>query len=145
MRNKAVIGIGSNIAPDKNIAKTRQLLAQRFTVLKESPYIRTKPIGKQKQPDFMNGAVLIETEKDQTSVIQELKSLEKEIGRTPDHDPQGPRTIDLDLVVWNNQVIDPDVFERDFLKKLVLDVAPSLESSLDIVGTPKNRKEWHEF
>ena len=59
--NRAVVGLGSNIEPDQNIQKAKGYLAKKFSILAESRFKRTKPIGSVVQPDFINGVILIET------------------------------------------------------------------------------------
>lgn len=124
---KAVIGIGSNIAPEKNIRNARAILAQKFQVLAESEFVTTKPIGNAAQPDFINGAVLIESPVTHEKLAEELKAIEKQLGRKESVDKFAPRTIDLDIVVFNGEVTDQDFYSRDFLKTAVLEVLPTLK------------------
>ncbi|MBP9854291.1 MAG: 2-amino-4-hydroxy-6-hydroxymethyldihydropteridine diphosphokinase [Candidatus Omnitrophica bacterium] len=126
MKNKVVLGLGSNIDPDENIEKARQLLHQNFHVLSESDYISTKPVGYTQQDDFINGSIYIETDFTQEELVQHLKSMEKILGRRRSEIKFGPRTIDLDLIVFNGRVVDQDFYERDFLKKSVLQLIPDL-------------------
>ncbi|MEM7007755.1 MAG: 2-amino-4-hydroxy-6-hydroxymethyldihydropteridine diphosphokinase [Thermodesulfobacteriota bacterium] len=125
--NKVVIGVGSNIEPDKNIQDAKRALARRFNILKSSSLIETEPIGYLEQDNFLNCAFLIETEMDSKSLKQWLQNLEKNLGRVPKKNKYGPRTIDLDIVIWNDEVVDRDVYERDFLKNSVNEVLPELK------------------
>lgn len=125
--NTAIIGLGSNIEPEKNIEQARRLLCGRFTVKKESEFIETEPVGYQDQDNFINGAVLIETDLTLNQLTSELKHLEKQLGRQKSPFRFGPRTIDLDIVVFNSQIIDQDFYSRDFLKSSVLALLPDLE------------------
>ncbi|OGX24385.1 MAG: 2-amino-4-hydroxy-6-hydroxymethyldihydropteridine diphosphokinase [Omnitrophica WOR_2 bacterium RIFCSPHIGHO2_01_FULL_48_9] len=124
--NTVIIGLGSNIQPHANIEKARTILAQNFKVLAESIFVKTKPLGPESQPDFINGAVLLATNLDYDALRAELKDIEKSLGRDLQVKRFGPRTIDLDILVWNNKVIDPDFYERDFLKQSVLELIPDL-------------------
>ncbi|HLF18468.1 MAG TPA: 2-amino-4-hydroxy-6-hydroxymethyldihydropteridine diphosphokinase [Candidatus Omnitrophota bacterium] len=124
--NTAVIGIGSNISPQKNVKKAKNLLAQTFHVLKESAFIQTKPVGYTDQGDFINGSVYIETALPIEKLSQKMKKLEKQLGRSASPIKYGPRTIDLDIVVFNGEVVDHDFYERDFLKNAVLELIPDL-------------------
>lgn len=124
--NKAVIGLGSNIDPQINIPAARHILAQKFKVLKESTFKQTKAIGPISQPDFINGAVLLETELNEDQLTGGLKDIEQSLGRKRTDFRFGPRTIDLDIVVWNGVVVDPDFYSRDFLRESVLEILPSL-------------------
>ena len=49
------------------------------------------------------------------------------LGRQPGKHHYGPRTIDLDLVVWNGEIIDEDLYTRDYLREAVLAVWPELK------------------
>ena len=125
--NKAVIALGSNIQPRIHIEKAKKLIAGRFMALAESKFVQTKPIGYINQNYFTNGAVLIETPMNFDELNTALKEIETALGRKRGALHFGPRTIDLDIVVWNSQVIHRDFFERDFLKKSVLELLPDLK------------------
>ena len=122
-----MIGLGSNIDPEANLEQAVQELESRFKVSKRSQWIRTKPIGIQDQPDFYNGALLMETELEQESLKKELKRIEDILGRDRSVPKFGPRTIDLDILIWNKKVVDEDYYERDFLRKGVEEIIPDLE------------------
>ncbi len=126
MGNKCVIGLGSNIDPDSNITKARDLLKTEFRVLKESQFVQTSPIGYSDQDDFINGAVYLETDLSLEALGRRLKELEDTLGRQRSPIKHGPRTIDLDVVVFNGEIIDKDFYERDFLKQSVLELIPTL-------------------
>ncbi|MGE0267184.1 MAG: 2-amino-4-hydroxy-6-hydroxymethyldihydropteridine diphosphokinase [Candidatus Omnitrophota bacterium] len=127
MKNQAVIGLGSNIDPQANIEKARLLLRENFRVLGESDFIQTKPIGYTQQDDFINGSVHIETDLSREELTQRLKLLEQTLERKRSEIKSGPRTIDLDVIVFNKTVVDQDFYERDFLKKSVLQLIPNLD------------------
>jgi 2-amino-4-hydroxy-6-hydroxymethyldihydropteridine diphosphokinase len=125
--NIAVIGLGSNINPAVNIPKAKDFLSQKYHVISESPLIETAPIGTVNQNKFLNGALLITTESDFESFNQSLKEIEILVGREKGHDKSKPRTIDLDIVIWNNKVIHQDFHNRDFVRKSVLELIPDLK------------------
>ena len=127
MPHEVVIGLGSNIDPEANLEQAVQELESRFKVSKRSQWVRTKPIGIQDQPDFYNGALLMETELEQQSLKKELKRIEDILGRDRSLPKFGPRTIDLDILIWNKKVVDKDYYERDFLRKGVEEIIPDLE------------------
>ena len=127
MPHEVVIGLGSNIDPEANLEQAVQELKSRFKVSKRSQWTRTKPIGIQDQPDFYNGALLMETELEQQSLKKELKRIEDILGRDRSLPKFGPRTIDLDILIWNKKVVDEDYYERDFLRKGVEEIIPDLE------------------
>ena len=127
MPHEVVIGLGSNIDPEANLEQAVLELKSRFKVSKRSQWTRTKPIGIQDQPDFYNGALLMETELEQQSLKKELKQIEDILGRDRNLPKFGPRTIDLDILIWNKKVVDEDYYERDFLRKGVEEIIPELE------------------
>ena len=127
MPHEVVIGLGSNIDPEANLEQAVQELKSRFKVSKRSQWTRTKPIGIQDQPDFYNGALLLETELEQKSLKKELKRIEDILGRDRSLPKFGPRTIDLDILIWNKKVVDEDYYERDFLRKGVEEIISDLE------------------
>jgi 2-amino-4-hydroxy-6-hydroxymethyldihydropteridine diphosphokinase len=114
--NDCLIGIGSNVEPEKNIAEILKLLANEVVIVQVSKIVKTKPIGIANQPNFSNGAVRIKTEKGMDELNQLLKSLEDQMGRDRTQPKFGPRTIDLDIMIWNNVIIDTDFFSREFLR-----------------------------
>ena len=127
MPHEVVIGLGSNINPEANLEQAVLELKSRFKVSKRSQWTRTKPIGIQDQPDFYNGALLMETELEQQSLKKELKRIEDILGRDRSLPKFGPRTIDLDILIWNKEVVNEDYYERDFLRKGVEEIIPDLK------------------
>lgn len=117
--NTVIIGIGSNIHPEENISEALRLLGEFVTILQVSEMVRTTPIGIKDQPDFTNGAVKILTGMDNSELKAILKKIEDNLGRDRTLPKFGPRTIDLDVVVWNKEIVDPDYYTRPFLKQSV--------------------------
>ncbi len=127
MPHEVVIGLGSNIDPEANLEQAVQELKSRFKVSKRSQWTRTKPIGIQEQPDFYNGVLLMETELEQQGLKKELKRIEDILGRDRSLPKFGPRTIDLDILIWDKKVVDEDFYERDFLRKGVEEIISDSE------------------
>ena len=125
--NKVVIGVGSNIDPGKNIEEAKNAVANHHNLIKVSSFIETEPIGCKSQDKFLNGAFLIETEMDTPTLKSWLKNLEKKIGRVKSENKNGPRPIDLDIIVWNGEVVDDEVYERKFLINSINEVLPELK------------------
>jgi 2-amino-4-hydroxy-6-hydroxymethyldihydropteridine diphosphokinase len=116
--NRVIIGLGSNILPEENIGKALEELGNIISIIKTTTLLRTKPVGIIDQPDFLNGALLAETNLDKESLKVYLKSLEDRLGRDRTLPKSGPRTIDLDIVVWNGEILDEDYYTRDYLREL---------------------------
>jgi 2-amino-4-hydroxy-6-hydroxymethyldihydropteridine diphosphokinase len=116
--NRVIIGLGSNILPEENIGKALEELGNIITIVKTTVLLRTKPVGIIDQPDFLNGALLAETNLDKESLEVFLKSMEDRLGRDRTLPKFGPRTIDLDIIVWNGEILDKDYYTRDYLREL---------------------------
>jgi 2-amino-4-hydroxy-6-hydroxymethyldihydropteridine diphosphokinase len=114
--NDCIIGIGSNIDADKNIPEMLRLLGEKVEIIQVSKMVRTKPIGIAEQADYTNGAVRIKTEMNLDALSLYLKALEDQMGRDRSQLKFGPRNIDLDILIWNNTIIDQDYYTRDFLR-----------------------------
>lgn len=99
-----------------------RILDAECRLVQVSELIRTKPIGIENQPDFVNGAALIETESEQSVFNAYLKSVEDRLGRDRSLAKFGPRTMDLDIVVWNDVLMDDDYYTRDYLRKVVAEL-----------------------
>lgn len=130
--NKAIISFGSNIDPDKNLNLARINLQKIATIIKESSFIKTKPIGFLEQNDFLNGIFLVHIHKTREELNSELKMIEKMQGRKHQKNKNGPRTLDLDILVWNGEVLDEDFYKRDFIRKAILEIEPELMVKKDL-------------
>ena len=97
-------------------------LHRYFCIVSVSSFISTKPIGITDQPDFLNGVIKLETPKTKEEVKAILKQIEDAMGRDRTAPKFGPRSIDLDVLIWNGQVVDDDYYTRDFLQNLVAEI-----------------------
>lgn len=120
--NEVIIGIGSNLDAENNIRRVLEILADKFELVKVSEFVKTKPIGITEQPDFTNGAAKIRTILNHNILENILKQIEDQMGRDRTVPKFGPRCIDLDIVVWNGEIVDDDYYTRDFLKKSVQEI-----------------------
>jgi len=118
-KHECIIGIGSNINPAKNIAAALFFLRQEQEFVSVSSLIKTSPIGIPDQSDFLNGAAKILTMMEMADFKSYLKDIEDRLKRDRTAPKFGPRTIDLDIVIWDGDIVDPDYFSRDFLKTAV--------------------------
>ncbi len=128
--NTVIIGVGSNIDAEKNVSVAKRMLGEKLNVLGESKFIRTKPIGSREQQDFLNGSLLIKTRLGSKQLKTLLKGVEISLGRGDREDRYGPRKMDLDILVWNGEIVDSDVYEREFLRRSVIELCPELEKTL---------------
>lgn len=114
--NDCIIGIGSNIEADRNITEMLRILTAKVEIVQVSQMVQTKPIGIEEQAEYTNGAVRIRTEMNLETLSLYLKMLEDQMGRDRSQKKFGPRNIDLDILIWNNAIVDPDYYTRDFLR-----------------------------
>ena len=123
MNHECIIGIGSNIDSERNIASALSYLRQDHQLISISSLIRTSPVGIRDQPDFMNGAAKMLTTLEMSDFKNYLKNIEDRLKRDRTVPKFGPRTIDLDIVSWDGKIIDEEYYTRDFLKKVVDEVS----------------------
>jgi 2-amino-4-hydroxy-6-hydroxymethyldihydropteridine diphosphokinase len=132
----AYIGVGSNLGDRESTirAAIARLEAHAgIRIVTCSALFETDPIGPP-QPAYLNGAIAVETTLDPPSLLAELLRVERELGRV--RDPlvrMGPRTIDLDLLLYGDIVIDepglavphPRMPERAFVLVPLAEIAPN--------------------
>ena len=106
MVNTAYIGIGSNQGDafsNCTVAIDRICASKKIRLLKQSSYYRTEPWGYRDQEHFINLVIKVQTSFALPELLDFLQSLERELGRTKTI-PWGPRTIDLDILFYNNDI-----------------------------------------
>ncbi|MCH8146567.1 MAG: 2-amino-4-hydroxy-6-hydroxymethyldihydropteridine diphosphokinase [Planctomycetes bacterium] len=132
MPDRAFISIGSNIEPGKHIVLGLQRLAELGRVLAVSKVYENPAVGPSGQPDFLNAAMLIETNLPLDEVREKLTEIEDELGRTRSDDNYDARTIDLDLCLYGDFVSrsdvvalpHPDILERAYLAVTLSELDP---------------------
>lgn len=125
--NKAFLILGSNIYPEDNIPKALRYLKESFTLKRISSTWKTKAIGAS-APDFLNTAAEIETNLDAHSLKEKcLCHIEEVMGRVRLPDKNAPRTIDIDIVVFNYEVLEPEIFTLEHLALPLSDLLPSIK------------------
>jgi 2-amino-4-hydroxy-6-hydroxymethyldihydropteridine diphosphokinase len=136
---RAYVGLGSNLGDREQTLRAAldELAADpAVEVVAISTLIDTEPVGLTAQPRFLNGVAAVETELSARELLGLLLELERRFGRVRDGvPPQGPRTLDLDLLLYGDARIDepglrvphPRLHERDFVLSPLAEVAPGLE------------------
>lgn len=106
--NTAYLSLGSNIAPERNLRQAVRMLRQHDQELVASSVYRTPPQGFTQQADFLNMAVKLTTHLSPSAFkTQIIGSIEQQLGRVRDpNNKNAPRTIDLDISLWNDRVLD---------------------------------------
>ena len=131
--NRAFVTLGSNIQPERYLPQAVQRLAEVCRLLAVSRVYESRPVGRTDQPDFLNAAVLVETGLGPGEFkAQVLQEIERELGRVRTADKNAPRTLDMDLSLWNDEVLevdgrripDPEIVQRPYIARPLADLAP---------------------
>lgn len=135
---RAFIGLGSNLGDrEESLRRAVELLRSEpgIDVVAVSSVRETDPVGLVDQPRFLNAAAELETRLPARALLERLLTVEQALGRRRDGPRFGPRTIDLDLLLYGDDVIDepgltvphPRLAERRFA------LEPLYELDLDLV------------
>lgn len=133
---RAFVGIGSNVEPAENVEKAIRLLSTAVEVRGISTVYLTEAVGRPGQPPYYNCVAEIETDVMPVELKQQvLRRIEKELGRVRSNDRYAARTIDLDLVLYDQLVMaaedltlpDPNIVRRPFLAIPLHELAPDLQ------------------
>lgn len=132
---EAFVGLGSNVGDRRRHLGDAVIgLASLAEVLAVSSLYETAPIGGPAQDDFLNQVVVVTTSHSARRFLNGMKSLEKAAGRER-AERYGPRTLDLDLLLFDKEVIDepgltvphPRLTERRFVLEPLLEIRPDAE------------------
>jgi len=129
----AYVGLGANLG-DREGTMRRALELLGDDVVAVSTFRETDPVGYEDQPRFVNAVVALETELGPRELLEQLLAVERALGRTRDGPRYGPRTIDLDLLVYGDDAFDepglhvphPRLAERRFVLEPLFELAPDL-------------------
>jgi 2-amino-4-hydroxy-6-hydroxymethyldihydropteridine diphosphokinase len=126
------LALGANVGdPAANIEKAVKLIGDVMHDVKQAPIYRTKPVGYTDQPDFLNTAVMGQTDLSPEDLLKAIKDVERRIGRQQRF-RWGPREIDIDIIFYGDRVIDTPKLtiphsrfrERDFVLRPIADLNP---------------------
>jgi 2-amino-4-hydroxy-6-hydroxymethyldihydropteridine diphosphokinase len=131
------IALGSNLGErDKNIRLALQYLRQDpcVKIIKTSSLIETEPVGGPTQPKFLNAAAELKTSYSAPELLKRLQAIEIKLGRKTTHPKDYPRTIDLDILLYDDLKIDeqdlkiphPRMWKREFVRVPLREIAPEL-------------------
>lgn len=127
------VAAGSNIEPEKYLARALRALAAAYGPLTLSPAYRNRAVGFD-GADFINLVVGFRTEDEVTDVRQQLQRVEAACDRPPDAPKWAPRTMDLDILLFGDLVSNepglkiprPDLIKRPYMLKPMADIAPDV-------------------
>jgi len=136
----AYIGMGANLpstagAPEATLAAAAQRLAALGRVAARSHLYSTEPVGFRDQPRFVNAVMALETEMPPRELLERLLAIEREFGRDRSAGiPNGPRTLDLDILLYGDwkiseaglEVPHPRLAERGFVLVPLNEIAPEI-------------------
>jgi 2-amino-4-hydroxy-6-hydroxymethyldihydropteridine diphosphokinase len=137
--SRAFVGLGSNLGDcERTLRSAVERLGRlpKTRVVRVSALRETDPVDYVDQPRFLNGAVELETELSPRDLLEALLALELSFGRDRAASPsRGPRTLDLDLLLYGAETIDepglevphPRLHERRFAVEPLAELDPSLE------------------
>ncbi len=130
------LGLGSNIGD--RVARCRQALCElagleAIRIVRRSSWYQTRPVGHAGQPDFVNGAALLETTLAPERLLETLKDVESCMGRSATWE-KGPREIDLDLLLYDDLILGrtgldlphPAMAQRAFVLVPLTEIHPDL-------------------
>ena len=127
----AYVGLGANLGDrDASIRRAAELVgARRVSTVRE-----TEPWGYADQPRFLNAVAELETDEAPRALLDRLLEVERALGRTREGPRYGPRTIDLDLLLYGDLELDepgltvphPRLHERLFVLEPLAELAPEL-------------------
>lgn len=134
MNTEIYLGLGGNLGdPPATFQQALKQFEAFAKVIKVSKLYKSKPYGFADQPDFYNAAVQLASELSPLDLLTQLQEVERQLGKKVVCE-NGPRVIDLDLLVYGKEVIDlpgltlphPGILERDFVLKPLTDLNPML-------------------
>ncbi len=133
----AFVGLGSNLAKPKSQVKRALIELQSLRLsrlLRHSSLYRSAPMGPTDQPDYINAVAAVDTGLSAFALLAALQTIENGHGRTRGKLRWGPRTLDLDLLLFGNVTIDeerlkiphPGISQRAFVLHPLYEIAPDL-------------------
>lgn len=135
MSKIAYLSLGSNLGDrERNLRDALDLLAgPGLRVVRVSSFYETEPLEVRDQPWFLNAVAEVETELFPKQLLARIQKVEQQLGRKRTA-PKGPRTIDIDILLYGSAVIDaeelqvphPRLAERRFVLEPLAELAPDL-------------------
>lgn len=136
---RAFVGLGANVGEvEMTLAEACMAIdaLPQTSIRQQSPWFRSPPWGRTDQPEFTNGVIELQTRLVATELMERLLEIEERFGRVREPGERwGPRTLDLDLLVYGEDSIDepglkvphPSLHERAFVLLPLSRIAPTLE------------------
>lgn len=137
MMERVWLALGSNLSePMQQVSAALGALAKlpQTRLVACSSYYRSCPLGPQDQPDFLNAVVALDTTLEPETLLEHTQAIELLQGRTRKASRWGPRTLDLDVLLFGNRIITTprltvphyDMYNREFILYPLAELAPNL-------------------
>jgi 2-amino-4-hydroxy-6-hydroxymethyldihydropteridine diphosphokinase len=124
--HEVFILLGSNILPAENLHKALAYLGEAGKIKAVSNIWETGPVGSS-GPNFLNTAACLQTDYEAEALKwQVLRPIEAKMGRVRSEDKYAPRPIDLDILVFDGEVVDDNLWERFFAAIPLAELIPGL-------------------
>ena len=134
---RVYIALGSNLAnPLHQVQSALNALAElpQTKLIATSSLYRTPPLGPQDQPDYLNAVVALDTDLSAENLLDHTQKIELEHGRMRKDERWGPRTLDLDILLFGDEIINTerltvphyDMKNRQFMLYPLAEIAPEL-------------------
>ena len=137
MMARAYVGLGANLGErERSLRAAVAALdaTEGVRVVAVSSFRETDPVGHVEQPRFLNGAAAVDTTLSPRELLDALLAVERSLGRTRGGPRFGPRTVDLDLLLYGEESVDepgltvphPRLHERAFALEPLAELDPGL-------------------
>ncbi len=122
------LSLGSNIDPEKNLKRVISLLFDNNQLIAVSSVWETPPVGTS-GPNFLNAAAKILTPLNPESLKYDiLRPIEAQLGRVRSSDKYAPRTIDLDIIIFDDKLLEPRLWSTAFLAVPMSELLPDFQN-----------------
>ncbi|WNO60522.1 2-amino-4-hydroxy-6-hydroxymethyldihydropteridine diphosphokinase [Rheinheimera sp. MMS21-TC3] len=134
---RCFIGLGANLA--QPITQLQQALVAikalpNTKLVAASSFYGSKPMGPQDQPDYVNAVVAVDTTLTPLDLLNRLQQIEQQQGRQRKADRWGPRTLDLDILLYGQDILNSErltiphygLSQREFVLYPLAEIAPEL-------------------
>ena len=131
--HQALLSLGSNVEPEKNLPAAVRELGRHGHVRRVSGVWQSPPLGNPDQPDYLNAALWLETSLSARELKESaIAEIERTLGRVRGPDRNAPRTIDIDIMLFDQECLrlgqrvipDPELLERAFVVVPLAEIAP---------------------
>ena len=128
--NTVYLLIGSNIDPVENTCRALTLIRSLVEITAVSHSWETESIGSP-GPNYINLALKVVTEFDRPALKEKVvQPIERALGRVRSENKNAPRTIDIDILVFNDEIVEPHLWERPYEALPLADLLPDLSQPI---------------